>query len=201
MSKSSSVIVSGVVIVVLAAVATGYTYYKDAEAEKESLRSEVAQLKAQPTSTPSDAPLATATPSASPATTPTSNSVTTYKSTTYGFQITLGRGWESHKIVETSTSNRKASDPLATVAFHIPTTQANYPSQSLPGYVQPMMISIYTPASWAEAEKDASHPTLIQKTNTYVYAYTSWQDAPQDVLDRLAGMTITTEALATFKLL
>jgi hypothetical protein len=199
MSKSSSVIVSGVVIVVLAAVATGYTYYKDAEAEKESLRSEVAQLKAQPTSIPSDAPLATATPSASP--TATSNSVTTYKSTTYGFQITLGRGWESHKIVETSTSNRKASDPLATVAFHIPTTQANYPSQSLPGYVQPMMISIYTPASWAEAEKDASHPTLIQKTNTYVYAYTSWQDAPQDVLDRLAGMTITTEVLATFKLL
>lgn len=105
----------------------------------------------------------------------------TYTNKTYGFTLEFNDNWKGFKAVE------KNSDG-ASILFAIPTTDTSWQesgSTGLDNFATPFVIGVYTLSGWDEMLKqEGPKPTEIARNDTYVFAYSGWQDCPADLCDK-----------------
>ncbi|MDE2311489.1 MAG: hypothetical protein KGJ93_00160 [Patescibacteria group bacterium] len=99
-----------------------------------------------------------------------------YVNNMYHFQMDLDSSWKGYKVV-TSTNNVG----VATVEFKMPYKDAHYGNGS--GLVTALYIMVYPQREWTyELSQDVPHPQILKDTGTTVYAYSTWQAGPNDLL-------------------
>jgi hypothetical protein len=118
-----------------------------------------------------------------------------YENKTYGFKLTLGDLWKGYEVAEET----KQSDGGTYYRFYVPTTDTSF-SSTKPGFADAFLIAVYTLADWDKLlMQEGSKPTLIQKNDTYVFAYSSWQACPTDLCDTITSAEIK-NIIKTFSL-
>lgn len=120
----------------------------------------------------------------------------TYTNKTYGFQLTLTKPWEGYVAKEAPN----ISGDVMSIVFCVPTTDKKYStSDCLKGYANPMFISIYSKEQWKQIQSEGGpKPTLIIQNDRYVFAWSMWQDTPDDFRNTNLGFGAIVDS---FKLL
>ncbi len=126
-----------------------------------------------------------------------------YTNDQFGFQMTLTNAWKGYDVtIEEMSSNFGAG----TVVFWVPTKAKNY-GTNRPGYAAVLKIHVYNPEYWQSVEKsEGPKPGFLAKTSQYVFAYSTWQDPPNDlvgvnfeVMKVLASFELTSDETAGWK--
>ena len=190
-----TVIVTAIVTAVVVG-ASGYLYVdylnQRAEDENAELQEQVDVLTDQYTLLKKSSD-ATTSDSSSSSSSSSSSNVTddwkTYTNTTYNFTITFTDLWSGYDVVAEKLTG---SEYLYWV--YVPTTDESY-SYDKPGFVAPIAISIYSLDQWATVSAtEGPKPTKVDENDTYVLAYSTWQDAPEDLLDSGLADEVTSVA-------
>ncbi len=187
------------VIITAGLVGGGGYYYLNQKAEDEKavlqeqidvLLDQVTLLKKTSTATTTD----DSTSSSSSATSSTSDDWKVYTNSTYNFTITFTDLWSRYDI---AAEKLTGSEYIYWV--YVPTTDESY-SFDKPGYVAPIAISVFTLDQWASVSAtEGPKPTKTDENDTYVLAYSTWQDAPTDLVDNgLADEVATVAKTAKF---
>ena len=113
----------------------------------------------------------------------------TYRNEEFGFEITLTDIWDGYKTITKSDGARTH------VEFQIPTKDTNYGNGS--GYATPFIISVYPILEWQKIQQDEGpKPKYIAQNDINVFAYSTWQDPPLDLLGKNIGFD---QIISTFK--
>jgi len=143
------------------------------------------------TTTTTTTPTATGTTS----TTPTATTDLTYSNTKYGFTLTFPTTWKGYKFKDASFE-----DSVATYYINVPTTDESMTANSTAeaGYYSPFALSVYTLDQWITAEAaEGSNATLIDKNDTYAFAWSQASGVPPTDWDKAADIKTI---IASFKL-
>jgi len=186
------------VIITAGLIGGGGYYYLNKKAEDEKavlqeqidvLLDQVTLLKKTSTATTDDS-----TSSSSSTTSSTSDDWKVYTNSTYNFTITFTDLWSRYDI---AAEKLTGSEYIYWV--YVPTTDESY-SFDKPGYVAPIAISVFTLDQWASVSAtEGPKPTKTDENDTYVLAYSTWQDAPADLVDNgLADEVATVAKTAKF---
>jgi len=100
----------------------------------------------------------------------------TYRNETYGFELTLTDAWEGYKtkMSEMVELERKI------IYFRVPTQSRTHGYGD--GYAEPFAISIYSISDWTMLQESGGpKPTYISRNSEYAFAYSQWQDPPEDL--------------------
>jgi len=159
-----------IIITLIVGGAAGYWYSKKSS-----------KTAPQPTTSPTISPTATKTTTSSP--TPTaSKDWKDFSNDQYGFSLRLTDNWQNYRWQEENPNDGSATK---WIRFYVPTTDPNYADGAMPGYANPFVISVYTPAQWAAVDMNGPHDTYIGENDKYVIAYSSWQACPTDLCDTI----------------
>jgi len=114
-----------------------------------------------------------------------------YKNVEYGFEITLTDAWEGYKI--------KTSEMIGlgekNIYFRVSTQSTTHGYRD--GYAEPFTISVYSPSDWATLQgSEGPKPIYISQNSQYVFAYSQWQDPPEDLRNVDFGVN---QIIPTFK--
>ena len=122
----------------------------------------------------------------------------TYKNNEYGFEITFSDAWKGYKAEEEETIGGIAE----TIVIQLPTKDPKWANS---GYMAtPLKILVYTPQTWPMASSDNFSPKYITKNDKYVFAYTTWQDAPSDLggnIEKALDILQINKVIASFRLI
>ena len=160
----------------------GYYYLNQkAENEKATLQSQINELEDQVSTLKSAETITTDDTGTTTSTTTTSDDADDWKiytNTTYDFSITFTDLWSGYDI-----EGEKLTGSEYIYWVYVPTTDESN-SFDKPGYVAPIAISVYTLDQWASVSAtEGPKPTKTDENKTYILAYSTWQDAPQDLVD------------------
>lgn len=117
-----------------------------------------------------------------------------YTNNEFGFSLQFPKDW---KGMQTTLTTR---DMPPTILFALPTPSCNGEPDIEIGncFVYPLAINAYSHAEWDNVKNDGKHPTYIDENKDYVFAYSTWQDAP----DEFINLKLQHEkVIASFKLL
>lgn len=118
------------------------------------------------------------------------NTDLTYTNTKYGFTLTLPSTWNGYKV--TQTNDLDSTDKYE---FSLPTTDPTWVDGK---FASQAILVVYTPAQWQLLQQsNGPVPTLIDQSSQYVFAYSSAQAEPNDLIDRLPEVA---QIIKTFKL-
>lgn len=181
-----------IVLLILAIAGGGYLYYlrtqdkkkiDDLESQYSQLRTKYNTLLSEQTTSPSPSPTAT-------------SDWKTYKNDKYGFTLTFNNSWKEYKS-EQDIENY--NDSGIHYRFYLPTTDTSYKTDKS-NYASPFVISIYKLADWDAMDKEeAAKFTLIEKSDKYAFVYSTWDQAPTDLKDKITDSEIKS-VMETFKL-
>jgi hypothetical protein len=130
-------------------------------------------------------PTLSATPTSSAAASTTTSTVADWKTYTndkYGFTLTFDDLWSGYTVKE-ETPTPPVAGANAEIKFYLPTQDwagtANNPWN-------PFILSIYTPSAWAtESAQEGPIPTFVVQNDSYVIAYSTAQDRPNDGVSQI----------------
>jgi hypothetical protein len=113
----------------------------------------------------------------------------TYTNTKYGYSLVLNPLWKGYTVTEDSGTGFVDS-----FNFQLPTTDKSWPQAVASQFV----VTIFTPDQWQTIQSQTGpKPTLITQNAQYVFAYSSAQAEPSDLLGRLSEVA---DIISTFKL-
>ncbi|MCK5475157.1 MAG: hypothetical protein KAI71_01060 [Candidatus Pacebacteria bacterium] len=112
-----------------------------------------------------------------------------YQNEEFGFEITLTDVWDGYKTITESDATHTY------IKFQIPTKDAIYGNRD--GYATPFTISVYSVSKWQEIQQEEGRkPKYIAQNDINVFACSTWQDAPSDLLGKSIGFD---QIFSTFK--
>lgn len=129
--------------------------------------------------------------------TPVNSNLQTYINTDYGFQLTLPASWEGYRVIKQEMGSNFGS---GSVVFRVPTKSTIWTDRyGNDGYATVMTISIFNSSYWDKLQsEEGPKPGLLGKDGDLVYAYSFWQDTPDDWTNKLFT---SQEIVSTFKFL
>lgn len=120
-----------------------------------------------------------------------------YVNSDYNFQLTLPVSWKGYKteIVEMSSNFGSGS-----ILFRVPTTSTTWTDEhGNDGYATVMRIHVFNSSYWDKLQsEEGPKPGFLGKNGDLVYAYSFWQDTPDDWTNK--GFT-SQEIVSTFEFL
>ncbi len=119
-----------------------------------------------------------------------------YKNEKYGFSLTLNENWKGYKVVSWNDENTEGPAPAEDAySFFLPSSDSNWPSLE-DGYARVFVINVYLEDTYNDLEKAGLIPKKIATNNGYVFAVSSWQDAPSDLIDKELGINEILDSIA-----
>ena len=112
-----------------------------------------------------------------------------YQNEEFGFEITLTDIWDGYKTKTESDTTRTY------IKFQIPIEDTNYGNRD--GYATPFFISVFSISKWQKIQQEEGRkPKYIAQNDINVFAYSTWQDVPLDLLGKDMGFD---QIFSTFK--
>jgi hypothetical protein len=137
-------------------------------------------------------PTPTPTPQPTNSTTNQASDSKTYTNTEYGFQLTLTDAWNGYKVSKRSDVVYKNVKYLD---FQVPAQDPRY--KDFGAVAAPFGIAVYSKTDWNTISKlEGPKPTYITQNSNYVFAYYTWQDSPNDLMNVDFGIP---KIVASFK--
>ncbi len=103
-----------------------------------------------------------------------------FENTQFGFMFKIPQSWGEYRIVQATDDYGTSFEVL------IKTNDSSYSYPEYPGWIMPVVFSVYTKAQYQEIISDPianNANKFIDEKNNYIYTYSHWQDCPQDLCD------------------
>lgn len=99
-----------------------------------------------------------------------------YINQTYDFGLTMTDEWKGFMV-----DIARATDPAANayLYFWVPNADPNAQKTDKPGYINPVILSVYTQAGWDQAQlEEGPKPSVLGRSGNYIVSFSTWQDCP-----------------------
>jgi hypothetical protein len=118
-----------------------------------------------------------------------------YRNEEFGFELQLNDAWKGYKVTSTEMSSNFGAGVLN---FLVPTNSQIYLGEEK-GFARVMIISVFNPEYWESLQKEEGpKPGLLGKNSNWVFAYSPWQDPPEDLVGKDFKLM---EVVSSFKLI
>ncbi len=127
----------------------------------------------------------------------TDKSALEYANTEYGFKLTFPNSWTGYKFYK-----KVSDDGSITLYAELPTKDAAFPSSSTsdPGYATMFALSVMTQTQWdAVKNSEGIKPNYLGQNNKYVFAWSSAQAAPTDLVSQFKEIKTVIDTFAVIK--
>lgn len=116
-----------------------------------------------------------------------------YENTEYGFSLQLPSSWEGFMTAEREL-DWGSFGTANSIDFGFESVDESYPTDN--GIVSLFNVSIYDHEQWAQLQEEGPKPSYLGETEDYVFGFSGSQDAPEELLDARADVSMVQEGFS-----